>query len=422
MMNRYILCLLHVDPRTGAGGLLKYVGEELALCRARGISGVVVFPFRFRSHPRLDRWASRYWGVLRDGRWEGFHTADSLMALMAKWQRKGTRLIEVQLHHLAAYRLADVEDFLRRVPVLVRLFLHDFSTSCKSSHRFRNGDRFCGEEAPSAEKCNGCSCWDPEHLPNMRRILLGLKGRLTVVAPSASAARIWRTTYPEFAEHLCIVPHWIAKSFGVETANVHEASPLHVGFAGAIARHKGWETFEKLAADMMREKRPYQFYRFGTPAMLPDGIQNVDIRQEISGTGQMTKALRDMNVDIIVSWTLWPETYSYVLFECLQAGVMMVTNAGSGNIADVVHETGCGVVLDNEEHLLEYFRDEPRVRADLAAVRWRPHPLMMEPNAEIVDAFGEPPDVSLPPGRIHRAMRADGLYCVKRWKERRHEP
>lgn len=85
----YVVCFTRADYRSSASGIEKYLTEECALLAQQGISCVVVFPLRTRRHERLDAWLSQFWGVVVDGRWQGFFRAADLADWLAEVSREG---------------------------------------------------------------------------------------------------------------------------------------------------------------------------------------------------------------------------------------------------------------------------------------------------------------------------------------------
>lgn len=420
---RYVLCFTRADYRHSASGLEKYLTEEIALLSRAGISVVCIFPFRTRRNPKIDAWLAQFWGVVVDGEWRGFRRATELADWLAGLPPAGGGLLEIQLHHLQEYSLEALAAFLEAVPAPVRLFVHDYHAICSQYNLLRNGRAFCGPSAPSEEKCAGCRSWDPAYFPAMRAFLEGLRGRLEILVPSVAASRVFLGAYPDWAAGVRIVPHWRSGA-AAPTERPEPAEALAIGFAGAPAPAKGWDVFLRASRELAARRAPYVFYHFGRPA--PDGagpVRNVPVSFVRDGRSAMTAALRKAGVDVVVLWSIWPETYCYVLYECLQAGALVVTHADSGNVADEVRRSGVGIVLAGEAELVEYLADAPRVRADVRRCRQRSRTQFgtMEVNDEIGRLIPREPTVfsgrraPAPPARF-----VGLLYALKMaWRRRR---
>lgn len=405
----FILCFVQADLRRFAGGLAKYVHEEAALAAPRGIGMVTVFPLNLRQFPRLRGWASAGWGVCRGNRWEGMYGWKGLARLVARWQRQGFLLSEIQLHHVAGFDAESLRRFLAAVPAGVRLFLHDYGTVCPSFHLMRNGREHCGLEAPCEAKCRGCRSWDSAWRPRMDSILGGLGDRLRVVAPSASVAEGWSASWPALRGRVEVIPHWLT----VRTVRGPDREPgprLRLAFAGAQLPHKGWDVWCRVAATLERAGAPFECLYFGLGRNVPAGMRTVEV-----GEGGMTAALRREGVDFLCLWSVLPETYSYVYFEAVQAGTWVLAPEGSGNIADAIRKSGWGTVFGDETELLAFLRDETRLRATLEHARNVERPAEMAVNPHVLDTLPGSRLPALPGGRAHRSWLHEAVWKLKEW-------
>lgn len=426
--SRFVVCFTRADYRNAASGIEKYLTEEVALLARQGISCVSVFPFRTRRHGGLDAWLSHFWGVVVDGQWQGFFRAADLAGWLAGCQQEGKGgLLEIQLHHIQDYPLEVLAPFLAAVPAPVRLFVHDYHVLCRQYNLLRNGAVFCGTDAPSLEKCEGCAYWEAPYFPAMRSFIEGLRGRLDILVPSEAAQRVILGALPEWREDIRVVPHWRAAEGVGGGAPPPVGQVLKLGFVGLPSRVKGWAVFESVGHTVTDQQAPYEFFHFGRPARESRAfIRNVPVSFVRDGRDAMATALRTAGVEMVVLWSICPETYSYTLYESLQAGAMIVTHADSGNIADEVCRSDVGVVLENEQQLLDYLTDVERVRTDV--VRCRRNSLKrfgsMVVNDDIVRLLPQHPTVLPPPsGRVRSARAVNALYRLKqvwrRWSGRR---
>lgn len=413
----YVVCFTRADYRSSASGIEKYLTEECALLAQQGISCVVVFPLRTRRHERLDAWLSQFWGVVVDGRWQGFFRAADLANWLAEVSREGGGLLEIQLHHIQDYPLEVLAQFLADVPAPVRLFVHDYHVLCRQYNLLRNGEYFCGTDAPSPEKCAGCAHWDASYFPAMHAFLERLHGRLNILAPSEAAQRVILGALPEWRGNIQVVPHWRPTGETGATTPSPAGPVLKLGFVGLPSRTKGWDVFESVCQILTNQQAPYAFFHFGrTVRDGRDYIRNVPVSFVRDGRDAMTTALRKAEVEIVVLWSICPETYSYTLYESLQAGVMIVTHPDSGNIADEVRRSDVGVVLGNQQALLDYLADVPRVRADVARCRRNSMARFgsMVVNNEIVQLIPRTPtDLPVPTGHVRPTWTVGAFYRLK---------
>ena len=421
--DRYVLFLTYADYRFALGGLERYIREEMQLLRSRGVSALCLFPFTTHRSRRLDRYLSGYWGVTVDGALCGFHDETGVGNLIAVLAQAGKKPLEIQIHNLRHLDLDRVRRFLHQVSLPVRLFLHDYATVCPQFSLLRNGERFCGRAPPSPDKCLGCASWTPAHEGRIRAVLESVGQRLRVVAPSPAARHVWLGTFPDFEDRVEVIPHLVPAG---SRPNSYQAkpsgTPLRLAFIGAPYRHKGWEVFRQLAAAAAAVRWPYEFYHLGQGRNEDQEIRNIPVSIVKDGPDAPVKALERFNIDIVLLWALWPETYSYTLQECLMANPMVLTNPDSGNIADMVAAREAGKVLAGPAELKDYLGDVSRVRRDVAFYRSKPATLpdRMVPNEAILEALDWTAEPALPagPGIVRPNRLAGFLYRLKEWKRR----
>lgn len=129
----------------------------------------------------------------------------------------------------------------------------------------------------------------------------------------------------------------------------------------------------------------------------------------------MTEALRREGVDFLCLWSVWPETYSYVYHEAVQAGTWVLAPEVSGNVADAIRKDGWGTVFRDEAELLAFLRDGSRVRSTLEHAREVERPAEMSVNPFVLDTLPEPRALPLPGGRAHRAWLHEAAWKLKEW-------
>ena len=421
--DRYVLCLSSVDYRSSMGGLGRYLRDELELLWKRQVSSLCLFPFPTRRNPRLDRHLAQYWGVTIDGKLAGFYRFQEILGLLAELGQAGKRPLEAQIHHLKHFDLRRVADLLAAVPVAVKVFLHDYYAICPGAHLLKNWQGYCGAIPPGPATCADCMFWTPAHQGRIRELLAGLAGRVTVVAPAPVAQRIWQAAYPDLNCPVRVIPH--LKETG-EIPNPYQAKqasePVRIAYVGAPVAYKGWDVFRQMAEASYRQKINCRYYHFGLGRSRDPHIRNIPVSNVVDGPAAMTRAIQAAGIDIVLLWALWPETYSYTLFESLLANVMIVTNPESGNIAETVAHRELGKIFRTEAELRDYAQAEAQMRTDVDFYRGRRAvlPAGMVPNEAILDTldFAANPLLPRPAGPVRSAGHVTALYRVKLLKQR----
>jgi glycosyltransferase involved in cell wall biosynthesis len=128
------------------------------------------------------------------------------------------------------------------------------------------------------------------------------------------------------------------------------SGPARIAFLGTPAIHKGWGVFLELA-QRGSDPAACRFYHFGDGRYRAPNVVTRVVNVVEDGPLAMVEALRRDSIDLALVWSLWEESFSYTAHEALAAGVAILTNTGSGNIARVVATPDDGLVFGDESEL-----------------------------------------------------------------------
>lgn len=176
---------------------------------------------------------------------------------------------------------------------------------------------------------------------------------LTVLAPSQAALDVWKASASilapaEVHEHLRI-----SETAQPLAPKKSRSGPLRVAYVGQPVTHKGWPVFKELAVSFADDPR-YEFFHVGkNPEGIPATFKEVAVGSQ--DLNEMVRTLAELDVDVALLWSLWPETFCIAAVEALRAGAAVVTFRDSGNVAAMVKDTGLGAVLDSEKELMALF-------------------------------------------------------------------
>lgn len=282
-----------------------------------------------------------------------------LVRAVADLRRRGLR-VELIIHHLMGHVpeiLLHLSEAAATRPIV---WVHDFFTLCPNYALMRNDILFCGGPPPSSAACGVCSSGADRvaHLPRVRAFFEACKP--SVLAPSAVALDVWcrrgGLSYSE-AEILPLARLVMAKEGDAEV-DADAERPLRVAHLGGRVLHKGWTVFEDLALRFAGDCR-YAFYQLGSSngPPLPSLIRNVPVRADAEHRDAMIEAVAEHRIDVVVNWSLWPETFCFAVHEALAGGAFVVARAAAGNVwpAVVANAPGQGCTLEDEAALLALF-------------------------------------------------------------------
>jgi hypothetical protein len=254
------------------------------------------------------------------------------------------------IHSLLGHRADETVAILRAAGLKAGLFwLHDYASLCAGFHLLRNDVQDCAAPPPDSPACSVCAYLPMRgrHLEEHEKLFRRLD--LTVVSPSPSALELWRSswTYPAKAE--VVLPH--ARLVERGPAPVARGKrPLRIAHAGLQHGHKGWPVFRALALEHRDDPR-YAFLHLGAYAERGLPVEFHEVVASRENPAAMRQALEENEVDVVLLWPLWRETFSLVAYEAVAAGCAIVTNPDSGNIAAFVEQGGHGWVLPDEAAL-----------------------------------------------------------------------
>jgi glycosyltransferase involved in cell wall biosynthesis len=175
---------------------------------------------------------------------------------------------------------------------------------------------------------------------------------LTVLAPSEAALDVWKASVSVVAPAI-VHEHLKLDYEPSQPKKVADRGPLRVAYVGQPVAHKGWPVFKELTLRFGEDAR-YEFFHVGKgPQGIPGTFKEVAVGAD--DLDKMVRTLRELEIDVAVIWSLWPETFCIAAVEALRAGAAVLAFKDSGNVAAIVRKTGFGAVLDSEEELARLF-------------------------------------------------------------------
>ena len=281
----------------------------------------------------------------------GTALTSTVTAALGKIQHRINRT-EVIIHHLLGHspeRITELCEAINRKRCY--FWLHDFFSICPSYVLQRNGITYCGAPPVYSNACELCVYGSDrvKHLSRMKEMFSKLA--MHVISPSEVTRLLWQACSSLPCEAITVAPHMELTFFRrPQPEPVSRSTRITIAYTGTQSAPKGWKKFEEIV-NRFRGKSRFRFMYFGTAAPEIPSLVHVSVHVTIDSPNAMIDALRAENVDLVLHWAGWPETFSFSTFEALAASAFVITNPGSGNVAKVVSETGRGIVLEDEEAL-----------------------------------------------------------------------
>ncbi len=355
-----IITLSHTDYRKMLGGTEKVIRAEKALFGKMDISYLHIFPAFIPFIPLDD---NPMFGVSIDGNFIGFHTLSDLGLVLKLLAENGTiQPVACHLHHLKGISLTMVDHLIRIVnPPKIRFFIHDYFAICPQFNLLRDGGVFCGAPPLESETCSKCSWGRARHFHVTSFKNFFINHAIEFIAPSQVAADIWDASQLYQNTTVRIVPHFQTSEIQPAPAQAVRNTPrIRIAYLGYQADIKGWQTWSRIVQTVNPEQ--YEFYHIGSAENQLPGVLHFPVPLEQGEENPVVDQLKQLDIDIALLWSVWPETYSFTLFESLAGRCFIITNPSSGNIASVVRDRSAGAVFGSETELVDFLYNASRVR------------------------------------------------------------
>lgn len=237
-------------------------------------------------------------------------------------------------------------------------WLHDYFAACSGYSLMRNNIKYCAAPPVDSAACQVCIHGSERSAHRERMRKLFEKIPFQFVAPSESARRVWTAAIGHEGSEIHVLPHCsLVDNRQIDrTASPSLEAPARIAYLGHGSHHKGWNTFAKLAREFQHDSR-YAFIHLGSQNEFISNVMFEEVSVARDGPDAMIQAVRRHDVDVALTWSLWPETFGFVGYEALAAGAKIVAWEGGGNLAELARTPGVGLALSNEAALRTAFMD-----------------------------------------------------------------
>ena len=261
------------------------------------------------------------------------------------------------VHSLLGHNVRSLTGVLKSLRMSSGYFwLHDYASVCSGLQLLRDDVEFCDAPSVDSTACEICLYGERRRMQIADHALFFGKFALTLLAPSQTALDTWKRSTALVARggeriqpHCRFVPRG-AKKAGSSTP----AGVLRVAYLGQPSVHKGWPVYRDLVLRHAGDRR-YEFYHLGLQQQPHLPVNFAEVRVSSKHRDEMIERIEELEIDVAIVWSLWPETFCIAAYEAVAAGAMVVTPSYSGNVAEMVAETGKGVVLRDERELTQFF-------------------------------------------------------------------
>ncbi|MGX4585827.1 hypothetical protein [Paenibacillus chitinolyticus] len=383
--KQYALIFSHTNYLESMGGTEKYIYEQASYLSQNSVGIIQIYPGQ--SYSLLNTKEDTFYGVVVSDQFIGFYSVKEIMEWLSRIHR---HLAEIYTHHLLNWQISDYTALLRNVEEAGVLphtfFMHDFFALCSSYHMMYQPKirqsikeakerRSCIADIITAAGTDAAICQNCTHgiaLAEWREALRPVLHQSDrIVVPSDFVKETVAAVYPDMTDKIRVRGHLIFDRQTIIYKPRPENRKIRLAFLGYKMENKGWPVWERLYKDEALG-RLYEFHHIGSQEKYADQV--AVHRYSFLREGRMgaPNLLIAQDIDLVLLWSIVPESYSYTLQESIAAGVPVLTSPLSGNIAATIDaHPELGKVLSGEDELKAFLFDPEHVRNYVSGDRAR---------------------------------------------------
>ncbi|MNO20435.1 hypothetical protein D3C76_101860 [compost metagenome] len=385
--KKYALIISHTNYLESMGGTEKYIYEQASHLAYNDVGVIQIYPAQ--SYSLLDTKEGAYYGVVADGQFRGFHSINDIVNWLSQLH---IQLKMLYTHHLLNWQISDYMMLYRQAQNHFSfehtMFMHDFFVLCSSYHMMyepktefsvkQAGERrSCISEIVASPECGKeaaiCqSCRYSYQLSEWRQaIQVVLDNVDQMVVPSIFVKETVSAVYSDIADKITVKGHLVFTKQTIVYRPKPTERKLRLAYLGYKMDNKGWQLWERL----YKNESLRQYYEFHHVGSQEEYAEHVVMHQySFIKDGKMAapNLLINHDIDLVLLWSIVPESYSYTLQEAIAAGVPVLSSPKSGNIAATIDlHPELGKVLHSEEQLLAFLANTEEVKCYVSGERAR---------------------------------------------------
>ena len=361
IQNEVVVIISHSDYLNSMGGTEKYIYEQIKTFKEKELIGAIqIFPHHKNFF--LEEKVGLY-GININENFLGYYQIDEILNFLIKNKQF---LKKILIHHLMYWQFCNIEKLILGLGVAIKLvyYMHDFFSFTPSVYKIYTSYNFTQEQIYKVDEDyniidNLSSEEDIVLWKNKFNFILSRAEK--VIVPSNYLKKIAQSAFLNEKDKFISLGHLkLTKSGEVNRAS---ETKVRVAYLGYKSNLKGWNVWKTLYSDKELDCR-YKFFHIGSQANYATNVSCCAYSFIDDGINAAVKLLEANEIDIVILWSIVPESYSYTMYESIASGVPIITNSRSGNIATVVDGSNSeiGIVFNDETQLYDFLKDEERVK------------------------------------------------------------
>jgi hypothetical protein len=354
----------HCDFTISVGGIQKAAQYENSFFTSQNINYLWVYPsvelIRMRDSSEEVDLALNLNGTAIKG---SFNLSKLITIL--KQSINSEDVSAVTMHSVYGHNKETLVSIIQKLnPRTLIWFIHDYALKCSSPQLLLNNANFCGDPPLNAPICSLCVHGKDRvrHVEDAQELLGAFAW--SVYSPSVAARNVMNQGSNPAEMRIDVLPHGELLESATKTTQAQqnlENRKLRIAFVGHPSPSKGW--LEYLALVNSRHSEIFDFFFFGVSEVGDnyERITRVPVRSSVSAEGLRRELARN-HIDVVFSWPIWPETFHFVGYEAMEAGLPIISNNFSGNLADSASQQGYLIAYNRFDDLLDDVSLESKIR------------------------------------------------------------
>lgn len=345
-MKELVIAFSQSDYVIISGGTEKCIKEQE---KAFSKNYMQIFP--------IKHFNKKFVGINFNRKFKGIYKLEDIPSIICNLKIE-YKIVAINIHHIIGYNISNFANILLNINLPLTIIMHDYYYICQSFKLIDSSGKFCAGGGDGCQQCSNCeySKLRNIHINKIKNFLDSLNKIIErIVVPSEYAKKIIVKFYQEYKDIICVREHLEVIKVKSEYEK-KQNKKIKIAYLGAQTKAKGFEVYKKII-EKFKGLTQYEWYYLGNGMQKLDNVININVQIATQGNDAMIKALKKNNIDVVILWPSWPETYSYVFYEALESGAFVITNSISGNIKDAVEKYKNGIVLNNEENLNQVIDD-----------------------------------------------------------------
>ena len=327
--EKYILFISHTNPYIAIGGVEKRILEEMEYHMEKGRNVIHVSPLRLNALPQTR---NNIYCVIINKNNLGYFKIKEIVEFL------NDKSIETfHIHHLLFWSFKDLKSLINMTKKEIIFHIHDLFYLFPENYV----KEFSALIPLNKSKFNEV----------VKQIFFDID---ELVFPSEYCYYIYKEHYDISQIKNILIPH--LKLENEKKIQKKKNLKTRIAFIGYKNEEKGFHIWQSIInEDFVTE---FNLFHFSNASPYSDNVKVINYSTQENGIDALTQRLIYYNIDYVLLLSTIPETFSYVLYECIAAGTKILCLNNSGNIATMVKKNNYGIVFDNIQDLKDFLKNE----------------------------------------------------------------